>query len=202
MENAWDNLFGRSSESRNVRDDVIHRYISSGRAYHNLEHIAACLRLLEEHKQLASRQTEVEVALWYHDIVYDPKRKDNEEKSAALARDHLLRLGVKSTGFLIDVEHLIMATRHTGIPKTPDCALVADIDLAILAASPRGYDWYARAIRKEYSFVKRDAFRKGRADVLRSFLKRSSIYTTPTFRHRYEHIARANLEREIESLTP
>lgn len=103
--------------------------------------------------------------------------------------------------FLNDVERLILATKHTRTPSTSDEALIVDIDLAILAASPRGYDRYARAIRKEYSFVKRDDFRKGRAEVLKSFLKRPSIYVTPTFRHRYEHNARANVEREIESLT-
>lgn len=99
MEDAWDNSFERSSQSRQARDDVIQRYTSSGLAYHNLEHIAACLSLLEEYKHLASGYNQVEVALWYHDVVYDPKQKDNEEKSAALARDHLLRMGVKAPCF-------------------------------------------------------------------------------------------------------
>lgn len=201
MQKAWDASFGSGHRSHSIRDIVIKRYLSSGLAYHNLEHIHYCLQLLQRFKALAVHPTEVAWALWYHDIVYNPRRSDNEKKSAALARKHLAEMNVKGALFLGGVHDLIMATKHKGGIVTPDCALMVDIDLAILGASREGYDRYASAIRKEYSFVGHKSFKKGRAAVMQSFLDRATIYHTPDFQHHFEARARENIAREIQSLT-
>ena len=62
------------------------------------------------------------------------------------------------------------------------------------------YERYAKQIRGEYSHIPEDAFRKGRAAVLRNFLKREVLYFTEDFRKEGEQRARGNMEAEILQL--
>ena len=115
------------------------------------------------------------LAILFHDAVYDATRKDNEAASARLARLHLTDLGV-APGMIARVEALILATRHGGEAAADDhdMALLVDLDLAILAATPERYAAYAAAIRREYAHVPEDQFRTGRAAVLTGFLAQPS----------------------------
>ena len=57
--------------------------------------------------------------------------------------------------------------------------VLCDADLAILAAAPEEYAAYAAAVREEYGFVPDDAFRDGRAAVLRQLLGLPRLFRTP-----------------------
>ena len=95
---------------------------------------------------------------------------------------------------------LILATRHEAEPEDADAALVVDIDLGVLGAEAHRYDLYAGDIRREYAHVEEQAYREGRAAVLRGFLGRRRIYHTRHFRKLLEERARANMLRELEGL--
>ena len=131
--------------------------------------------------------------------MYDTHRDDNEERSAAWARKYLAERGANAAAVQRIVD-MILATR-THEPGDGDAPLMVDVDLGILGASPAAFEAYDAAIRKEYRWVPEAQYRKGRADVLRRFLTRPNIYTTPTFRNAYEDRARSNLESGIARLT-
>ena len=95
---------------------------------------------------------------------------------------------------------LVLVTRHDGEPKTPDEALLSDIDLAILGAGPKRFDEYETQVRAEYRHVPTALYRPGRRKVLNGFLERPRIYHTEWFRERYEAQARRNLERSLARL--
>lgn len=165
------------------------------RAYHNLRHIRDCLRLLDLHQDVAVDPTALEIAIWFHDVIYDPRGKDNEKLSAERAREFL-----KVTGSGDKVTGLIMATCHRAVATEADERLIADIDLGILGSPPTEYQAYAAAIRAEYSFVPPEDYRQGRTIILQGFLDRPSIYSNTRFRDLFEDTARANLAAEIGSL--
>jgi predicted metal-dependent HD superfamily phosphohydrolase len=171
-------------------------YTGPGRHYHNLIHIHECLVHAEDVMLLLDDRRAVENAIFFHDAVYDPTRSDNEEQSAALAERYLWEMD-RPAAFIARVRELILDTRHKVEPVTNDGRYLVDIDLAILGAPPERFDEYERAIRQEYAHVPDDAFRAGRANILRTFLSRPSIYLTEHFRAKYEGPARANLERSI-----
>ena len=175
-------------------------YSQPGRAYHNLDHVAAMLDIVSQCEGLLYEPLEVRLAVWFHDYVYDPRRKDNEEQSAAYMTvifDH------ERWAFLRPrLTEMILATKtHRARWGDTDCQVLLDADLAILGASADEYDRYTRAIREEYAWVPEADYRAGRHRVLQSFLDRERLYHTATLFEHYEQAARTNLRREIEWLT-
>lgn len=178
-------------------------YREPTRFYHTHEHINACLRELQDIPSLLdARREEIEVALWFHDAVYDSHRHDNEEQSAAWARRFLEFHSIEP--HVIDrVEALIMITKTHCDPRTDDEAIMIDIDLSILGQTEEVFLTYDEAIRKEYAWVPEDEYRAGRKRVLEGFLNRAaerSIFQTRLFREQYESQAKRNLQQAIDRL--
>jgi predicted metal-dependent HD superfamily phosphohydrolase len=140
-------------------------------------------------------------AIFYHDAVYRSRRKDNEEKSAQMARREMQPMGLPEA-LILKVEDMILRTQHHhGEGADPDTRLMLDMDLSILGAEPARYLDYAAAVRKEYRWVPAPLYRKGRSEVLRSFLKRDRIYFSDYFHQRLEAPARENLQEELSRLS-
>src|SRR5262245_7191495 len=197
--NIWKSLRAQG-EPLPVLHDLIARYEEPHRGYHTLDHILDCLKEFQSVRSSATEKDAIEMALWFHDAVYDPRATDNEEQSAQLAEDVLRRAKVPDH-FIRCVRDLILATRHQALPELPDAQLLVDIDRAVLGQSAERFDAYETAIRKEYQWVPKKIFGEKRAAILKSFLDRQTIYATPEFQKKYEPTARANLERSIRRLT-
>lgn len=173
-------------------------YAEPGRHYHNATHILACLQTFDELRELAESPDEVELAIWYHDAIYDPTRQDNEARSAELAVEVLASVGLDASSQ--SVYALIMATDHRQPSATNDQRLLVDIDLSILAAAAPAYQAYTEAVRSEYGHFPDALYRPGRAAVLKKFLERPVIFTTEPGKARWEQRARENIEEEIRGL--
>jgi predicted metal-dependent HD superfamily phosphohydrolase len=174
-------------------------YSESHRHYHTGRHIQECLDLFSSVAGLAEHPNEVEFALWLHDVVYRPRRSDNEERSAQLAADWLRGCNVDAA--TVDrIVGLILATRHTSLPRTVDEALLQDIDLGVLGSEPERYAEYEDQIRREYGWVPAFIFRDRRAEILESFLGRDTLYRTDWFVQRLESEARRNVAAALARL--
>lgn len=174
-------------------------YAQKHRAYHTSRHIDECLALFDELKHLAAHAAEVECALWFHDAIYEPMSKSNEERSAHWAADFGARVGLASDA-VARVRAHIMATRHVALPVDEDSKLVVDIDLAILGATPARYDEFERDVRREYRWVPGFMYRPKRAAILKSFLDRPRIYHCEAAYGRFENRARTNVIGAIQTL--
>jgi predicted metal-dependent HD superfamily phosphohydrolase len=179
--------------------DLRARYTESHRAYHTLSHIAECLGHFHGARAIAHDADLVEFALWAHDAIYDPRRDDNERRSAVWARRALLD-GGRTSDYALRAHALVVATSHDAIPADEDARLLCDVDLAVLAAPRARFDEYEAQIRIEYAWVPEPLFRARRADVIERFLARASIYGTPHFRQTLEPDARSNLQRSLAAL--
>jgi predicted metal-dependent HD superfamily phosphohydrolase len=204
MKSRWLDLAHRLGITR-VTAEAIWRGLASaygadGRFYHNLQHIQHALDVAEQLRDVAADFTAVQLALWFHDVVYDPRRSDNEAQSAAYAERVLRPLGVPDA-LLAKVRDLILATKTHEAADDPDVWVMLDADLAILSAPPAQYDAYARAIRQEYSFVPEEAYVVGRTAVLQKFLARSPFYLTEWMRELRDTAVTQNLSRELQMLS-
>jgi predicted metal-dependent HD superfamily phosphohydrolase len=193
----WTSL-GAEGPSAAVLATLREAYGEPHRAYHDATHIGACLAIFDQVHALATHPAEVEAALWFHDAIYDTHASDNEARSAILASDLLGKAGVPADRIERIADHINATRTHESTSQ--DGKLVIDIDLSILGSDPATYDRFEAAILREYSWVPEDAFRAGRAAVLRSFLDRPAIYTH--LADRYDARARANLTRALSSLEP
>ena len=192
---AWRGI-GASDDATALRDAVLGAYAEPHRSYHTLQHLHECIDRFETCRDLAARPAEVEVALWFHDAVYDVLRADNERRSADWARDAALAAGVPHDA-AGRIDSLVMATRHATAPAGGDEQLLVDIDLAILGAGAARFAEYEEQIRREYAHVADAVFRSKRRAVLARFLAREAIYATPRLRAELEQRARANLSLAI-----
>jgi len=139
------------------------------------------------------------LALWFHDAVYDTRAGDNEERSAALAKECLDEAGV--SGLISNaVVDLVMATKSHECSGNADAAAMLDIDLSILGQSEERFLEYEEQIRKEYAWVPKMIFGPKRAEILEGFLLRERIYKTAWFFDKYEEKARRNIERSVGKL--
>lgn len=201
MEVAWADAWGRLglSAPEGLLAQLVARYSETHRAYHTLQHLRECFEQLAPAASLARQLEEVQLALWFHDAIYDPRARDNEEQSARWARESLLEAGARPES-AHRVHGLVMATRHTAVPEGADARLLVDVDLSILGAPDERFAEYERQIRVEYSWVPEADFRQRRTRVLTSFLQRPSIYSTSWFAGRLEQRARGNLSRSLREL--
>ena len=184
---------------RDLFDEIIRRYQEPHRAYHTLQHIAEAFDALGACRDQVQRWPEVELALWFHDAIYDTRRHDNEERSADWARDELLAAGA-AEDVAARVHALVLATKHREVPEDNDARYLVDADLSILAAPPERFAAYERQIRKEYGWVAEPQFREAREKFLRGMLARPSIFSTAEMRDRHEAHARRNIEKALRSL--
>ncbi len=175
------------------------RYAEPHRAYHTAQHIDECLAQFDRARDRCQRPAEVELAIWFHDAIYDTREGGNEERSAEWAVRELDAAGASRT-VSDSVQSLILATRHDAVPTGHDAQLLIDIDLSILGASRDRFLEYETQIRSEYAWVPDEVFRHERAKLLRRFLSRPSIYATDLFRDMLEENARRNLAFSLERL--
>lgn len=200
---AWTALWkrlGARSDPRPLQRAIHRAYREPHRHYHTLEHIARILTLFDGVRPALQRADEAELALWLHDVVYDPRGSDNEERSAAWARRILDEAGVDAAR-AGRVSALILATRHQAPPDDHDAHYVVEADLSILGAPAADFDRYERQVRREYAFMNDGDWRHRRAGRLRGFLERPRIFQTPGFAP-LEEPARANLCRSLDLLRP
>lgn len=197
-QSVWRQL-GVSNADEGLYRQLVACYAEPHRRYHTIRHLNECFVHLENVHALADHPEEVELALWFHDAIYNTSRKDNEQRSAEWARDSVLAAGV-SSDTADRVYELIMATMHDAISVGKDAEVLVDIDLGILGAEEGRFDEYEVQVREEYAWVPESLYRAARRKVLEEFTSRKWIYSTERFRSQYETRARDNLARSLARL--
>lgn len=177
-----------------VADALRTAYLDPPRAYHSLDHAARVARVAAE----LGADRACLLAAWAHDVVYRPGEVDNEDASAAWLRDRL----PSDDPDAAEAARLIRLTAtHDVDPDDAMAAVLCDADLSILGSDPAAYEAYRRAVREEYAAVPEEAWRSGRAAVLRRLLDRPRLFRTDIAHDRWEQQARTNLAAELDSLS-
>lgn len=174
-------------------------YSQPHRHYHDTRHIDACLAQFDPYRALAQRPAEIEIALWFHDAIYDTRRNDNELRSADWAVEYLASARA-DPGSVSRIHALIMATRHDAPVGDYDQQLLVDVDLGVLGQPAHVFERYDSDIRREYHWVPWPRYVEARTAVLSGFLNRHRIYGTATFMDRHEAQARRNIASAIDKL--
>ncbi len=183
-------------------DNLVERYEEPHRHYHTLEHISEMLRIVPRLTPAGIDVFPIQLAVWFHDAIYDTHSSTNEFDSGQYALG-VMRGWKLPEATVSEVVGLILSTDHRfhDFDDAPESyRILHDADLAILGAAPERYDRYAADVRREYAWVPEEQFRDGRAKVLRGFLDRPTIYLTALMSEEGEAAARGNLNRELARL--
>lgn len=196
---AWAELAGDSPTSRTEWSALVAAWSEPHRSYHDLRHLAAVLGLVGGLADAADDPAAVRLAAWYHDVVYDPQRNDNEAVSAGRAKAGLR--GLVTDERVAEVERLVLLTAtHEPADDDANGAVLCDADLAVLAGPPDAYAGYASAVRAEFGHLSDEQFTAGRIAVLERLLDLPRLYRVPTVAADWEPRARANLAAELALL--
>ncbi len=183
----------------NYWKEISEQHSKKKRHYHNLIHLDHLLQELLEVKDKIETMSALILAITYHDIIYDPLKKDNEEKSAALAKQRLAAINMPAP-LIEKCVNLILATKSHQSAADNDINYFTDADLSILGSNPERYSEYARQVRKEYSIYPAIIYKPGRKKVLQHFLSMQRIFKTAYFSDKYEEQAKRNMERELKEI--
>ena len=118
-------------------------YMEPARHYHTLTHVRRCLRHLDLARDSIPEPDAVELALWFHDVIFVPGAQDNEQRSA----DWFRRQAGERIRACDRICAMILATTHLGIAAELDTRFVCDIDLAVLGASRNRFREGGRHLR-------------------------------------------------------
>ena len=196
---AWAALAGDSATSRTEWAAVLDAWGQPHRRYHDLHHLAAVLGIVGRLEEAAEDPAAVRLAAWYHDVVYDPRRSDNEAVSAERARAGLR--GLVPEERIEEVARLVLLTAgHDAGQDDANGAVLCDADLAVLAGPPDAYAAYASAVREEYGHLSDEEFTAGRIAVLEHLLGLETLYRLPAVAAEWTPRARANLTAELTLL--
>jgi len=197
----WQQLMQRLGFEENTTTlaALIERYSEPHRHYHNMQHINDCLDNFRK-VQKWENYPAVELALWFHDAIYEPYAKDNEKRSAQLAKN-FLDANTPDHPLKPEVVTLIEATQfHAETTDEQQTQWMLDIDLSILGADDGVFDAYENNIRREYQQVPWLIYKMKRKSILKSFIDMPRIFRTAVFYSDMEERARRNIARSIKNL--
>lgn len=205
-EQKWRQLtaFSRKEELKaQLWKEIVDYYSGPYRFYHTVEHIADLFRLSEKYLRNLESPAVVGFSILYHDMVYDTFKDNNEEESAAKAREHLQKLNVKAD-VINRIEACILATKTHTLPKSAsqqsDISFFLDFDLAVLGGEWDSYEEYSQKIRKEYRQYPDAVYIPGRRNALEKLSEKEQLYFTSELQQSLEIPARNNLFREMQLL--
>lgn len=191
-------LPGKHAMAETVYTQLIELYGEPHRHYHTLNHIRHCLREFDQAATLMDDPNAVELALWFHDAIYQPGARDNERRSADLFQQWTD--GGADSLFGQRVDDLVMATTHREPPGRGDASFVVDIDLSSFGLPWETCERDGYLIRAEFAGVADAQYYPGHLRFLRALQDRPTFFSTEFFQRRYESVARENLARIIAGL--
>ena len=172
-------------------------YAEPHRYYHDKEHLAHCLEQLDLAAGHIGQPDQVEMAIWFHDLINEPGRPDNEHASAEFFRRTAEARMAQS--FIDNVVDLILVTTHRDQPADPDHQFICDIDMASFGCPWECFLEDSAAVKAEFPGSEEEFYRGKRA-FLQSLLQRPRIFLTDFFNARYEQQARENIGRLIQMI--
>jgi predicted metal-dependent HD superfamily phosphohydrolase len=177
---------------------LVPTYTASHLHYHTMTHVFHVFNAVLEFDVLAKRdRTRLKLGAIFHDITYVPGMDDNELISAEVFGEFAEKVGMEKSDIKC-VKGLIMATTHREKYLSWIGESMCDADLKEMAGT--NYMDNSILIRKEFSYLSDEEWRKGRMEFLRTFLDKLHVFRTDQFRNLYEKKAQANLKAEYEYL--
>ncbi len=205
LKKIFHELMSRYSDDRYITENIYKKLDENyskvnKRPYHNWLHISDLLVFLEKYQSKIENKDDVLFSIFFHDVIYNTLKTDNEEKSAVFAQKYLSQINFPKERIDKIFEYIIATKTHQNTTQDSDLSYFLDFDLAILGSESSRYQNYTKEIRKEYSIYPDFMYKPGRKKVLIHFLEKPTIFKTNIFQELLEEKAKENLRWELDLL--
>lgn len=183
--------------ARRLYQDLLDHYREPHRRYHTPDHIDHCLRQVDRIPDDYPHKDAVELAIWFHDVIYRIGDPENEQNSAEWFRRHAR--GDLPDDLVDRVHRLIVATEHRAPPDGGDAAYVVDIDLSSFG---RPFDEFiadSERVRAESTHLTDEEYYAGQRLFLNGLLSRERVFRSELFHDLFEEQARRNIRHTLEA---
>lgn len=172
------------------------------RHYHNFQHICEFLDKALSLKQKIVDYPSFVLAIFFHDVIYDPKSKSNEDRSIDLFKRFAGDANLTKLSSSLVIECIEATKSHkVNVNVNTDVLYFSDMDMSIIGSNEDRYKNYSEQIRQEYIHVPLFLYCKGRSKFLKEFKNSDkSIFNTKHFKDHYELRAKSNMEWECNRL--
>jgi len=189
---------GAADASAAIHQRLVNGYNEPQRRYHTLAHIDHCLSMFDQCKSLATNPDALEIAIWFHDAIFEPGKSDNEARSKKLYEE--LSAGVQADEFRALVGRLIMATLHNERSLDDnDAGFMVDIDLSSFGLPWEDFLRDSQHLREESTQLSDADYYRKQGEFRACLLARPRFYQTDFFSQRYEQQAHDNLKKYSSS---
>jgi pantetheine-phosphate adenylyltransferase len=138
------------------------------RGYHTTKHLHDLLQQIQTTPDLSEKQREMlMLTALFHDIVYDPTRTDNEERSV----DTLYKYASDTNDDIRAIADCIRDTK-THEPRTHLSSLFSEMDMHIVVEPLANLLEWERGIAYEYSFMAKSEYIEKRTQFLKSIVEK------------------------------
>lgn len=166
----------RLLEKYKVKTDIkmiLDMWNEPNRYFHNLDHLNDILDQIEESRYNEETKDKLRLVALFHDIIYDPKRNDNELKSS----EFFLSLCQEKNEDILEVNQAILDTEKH-IDNTRISSLFNDMDMKIAESNIEDLMRWEKGIRKEYSFLDDKTYKEGRLKFIDGLMDRYPTNTS------------------------
>jgi predicted metal-dependent HD superfamily phosphohydrolase len=201
--NRFETIWSRTSnltddDGNGIGRELFHRYAEPDRYFHTIEHIDYCLEMFDQVRELCANPDAVELAIWFHDAVYDFPVDDNERLSAEYF------LTVSQGKLPEDLRQLVfdqvIVTDHRSTPTDSDQQLLIDIDLSSFGQPWERFLKDGANVRLEMSYIEDTEFYESQIAFMSQLLNRTHFYGSEWFQKHFEQNARGNVTRYLQTL--
>lgn len=144
---------------------IYNNWTKTSRYYHNLDHLNEVITYIEKwkHRFTRSEFEQLILAAFFHDAIYDPRSPEtNEDKSKKFFRDSYIG---KNERFSL-VDDAIDCTKERKKPSFFPLKIFWEADNQVFRKDWLNVLRWERGIRKEYSYVPDDTYKKARIKFL------------------------------------
>jgi predicted metal-dependent HD superfamily phosphohydrolase len=140
------------------------------RRWHSIEHLIDLFNKVDKIKGITEKEYEILIiAVFFHDVVYDPQKRDNEIRSIELFDEYSEKV---PNDYCIIVTNIINCTAlYPEVPLGKLCILFWKMDNDIVI-NKNFYEFidYEDKIRKEYSFISTPIYKENRMKFLEKYI--------------------------------
>lgn len=147
-------------------EEILKMWNAPHRKYHSMNHLKDLLQQIEKAQVTEYEHNILKLVAIFHDIIYDPQQKNNEEQSAKFFLEHSPK-----TIQIQEIAQMILDTKDHNTTSLLSQYFIS-MDMSIVLRSFQDLLEWEHCIRHEYSFYSENEYKRKRMAFLQNIIEK------------------------------